>query len=119
MFTALAPSTLLRAEQHSLLITASMVVGTCRKMQGSTGENLLQLLEMRLDSVVFRLGMAPTMSAARQVVSHGHITINGRCASRPKLSAIQPCFFALTAARINCSQVSWGMHLLLNQHSNL
>lgn len=50
----------------------------CRKMPGSTGENLLQLLEMRLDSVVFRLGMAPTVSAARQIVAHGHITINGR-----------------------------------------
>lgn len=57
------------------------LAGLCRKMQGSTGENILQLLEMRLDSVVFRLGMAPTMSAARQAVSHGHITVNGRCAS--------------------------------------
>lgn len=52
-------------------------------MKGSTGEILLQLLEMRLDSIVFRLGLAPTMSAARQIVCHGHITVNGRyvCAS--------------------------------------
>lgn len=49
-----------------------------RRMKGSTGEILLQLLEMRLDSIVFRLGLAPTMSAARQIVCHGHITVNGR-----------------------------------------
>ena len=58
--------------------TTSLLLWVCRKMQGSTGENLLQLLEMRLDSIVFRLGMAPTMNAARQAVSHGHITVNGR-----------------------------------------
>ena len=51
-----------------------------RRMKGSTGEILLQLLEMRLDSIVFRLGLAPTMSAARQIVSHGHIMVNGRYA---------------------------------------
>ncbi|KAL3161354.1 Rps4p [Trebouxia sp. C0010 RCD-2024] len=53
-------------------------VKKARRMKGSTGEILLQLLEMRLDSIVFRLGLAPTMSAARQIVCHGHITVNGR-----------------------------------------
>ena len=46
-------------------------------MEGITGENLLKLIESRLDNVVFRLGIAPTRSAARQLVSHCHITVNG------------------------------------------
>lgn len=45
--------------------------------KGVTGEVLLQLLEARLDNVVFRLGLAPSRSAARQLVSHRHITVNG------------------------------------------
>lgn len=47
------------------------------KIAGITGENLLQLLETRLDNVVYRMGMATTRRAARQVVNHGHITVNG------------------------------------------
>ncbi|HCO44807.1 30S ribosomal protein S4 [Immundisolibacter sp.] len=46
--------------------------------KGDTGKNLLTLLESRLDNVVFRLGFAPTIPAARQVVKHGHVTVNGR-----------------------------------------
>src|SRR5258705_6382792 len=45
---------------------------------GVTGENLLQLIESRLDNVVYRLGIAPTRMAARQLVSHRHITVNGK-----------------------------------------
>ena len=47
-----------------------------KKVQGSTGQVLLQLLEMRLDNTIFRLGMAPTIPAARQLVNHGHILVN-------------------------------------------
>ena len=47
-----------------------------RRRKGSTGEVLLQLLESRLDNIVFRLGFAPTIAAARQLVSHGHILVN-------------------------------------------
>lgn len=53
-------------------------VKKARRVTGSTGQVLLQLLEMRLDNTIFRLGMAPTIPAARQVVNHGHITVNGR-----------------------------------------
>ncbi|MGH1396741.1 MAG: 30S ribosomal protein S4 [Trichormus sp.] len=53
-------------------------VRKARRVTGSTGQVLLQLLEMRLDNTVFRLGMAPTIPAARQLVSHGHVTVNGR-----------------------------------------
>jgi small subunit ribosomal protein S4 len=54
-----------------------------RRLKGSTGEVLLQLLEMRLDNIVYRLGFAPTMSAARQLVRHGHIRVNGKKANIP------------------------------------
>jgi small subunit ribosomal protein S4 len=50
---------------------------------GPTGENLLELLERRLDSVVFRLGFAPTLPSARQLVSHGHVRLNERRVDRP------------------------------------
>ena len=49
-----------------------------RRMQGITGENLMQILESRLDNVVFRLGFARTRKEARQTVTHGHIMVNGR-----------------------------------------
>jgi small subunit ribosomal protein S4 len=45
---------------------------------GSTGENLLRILEMRLDNIVFRLGYAESRAQARQLVTHGHITVDGR-----------------------------------------
>src|SRR5574338_645251 len=48
------------------------------RKRGVTGETLLQLLETRLDNVVFRLGLASTRSAARQMVSHGHVQVNGK-----------------------------------------
>ena len=48
-----------------------------QKMSGITGENFLCLLESRLDNIVYRLGMAKTRKAARQVVNHGHILVNG------------------------------------------
>lgn len=52
-------------------------------MKGITGENLLILCEGRLDNTVFRLGIAPTRSGARQLVSHKHITVNGELVNIP------------------------------------
>lgn len=49
-----------------------------KKMDGITGENLLVLLERRIDNVVFRLGLAKTRRQARQIVRHGHIAVNGK-----------------------------------------
>nr|YP_010188704.1 ribosomal protein S4 [Entosthodon attenuatus]QZJ47507.1 ribosomal protein S4 [Entosthodon attenuatus] len=51
-------------------------VRIARKAKGSTGQVLLQLLEMRLDNIVFRLGMAPTIPGARQLVNHRHVLVN-------------------------------------------
>lgn len=53
------------------------------RKKGITGENLLQLLESRLDNVIFRLGVAPTRAAARQLVTHKHITVNGHVLNVP------------------------------------
>ena len=56
------------------------------RSKGITGEVLLQLLEGRLDNVVFRLGIAPTRAAARQLVSHRHITVDGKVVNIPSYS---------------------------------
>lgn len=56
-----------------------------RRRQGPTGDNLLQLLECRLDNAVFRAGLAPTIPAARQLVSHSHVLLNGRRANIPSI----------------------------------
>ena len=53
------------------------------RKEGITGENLLQLLESRLDNLVYRLGIAPTRRSARQLVSHKHITVNGNLVNIP------------------------------------
>jgi small subunit ribosomal protein S4 len=53
--------------------------------KGMTGQNLIKLIESRLDNVVFRLGIAPTRAAARQLVSHRHILVNGKIANIPSL----------------------------------
>nr|BDR62321.1 ribosomal protein S4 [Ipomoea imperati] len=58
-------------------------VRIARKAKGSTGQVLLQLLEMRLDNTLFRLGMASTIPAARQLVNHRHILVNGRIVDIP------------------------------------
>lgn len=58
-------------------------VKKARRAGGSTGLALLQQLEMRLDNTIFRLGFGPTIPSARQIVNHGHITVNGRVVSIP------------------------------------
>src|SRR5664279_2221639 len=56
------------------------------RRKGVTGENLIKLLEARLDNTVFRLGIAPSRPAARQLVSHKHITVNGDVLNIPSYS---------------------------------
>ena len=58
-------------------------VDEAKRRKGNTGELLLQLLERRLDNVVRRLGVVRTIWAARQLVSHGHVTVNGHKLDRP------------------------------------
>ena len=53
------------------------------QMKGMTGENLMAMLEMRLDNVLFRLGFARTRREARQIVDHRHVLVNGKCVNIP------------------------------------
>jgi small subunit ribosomal protein S4 len=60
-----------------------------QRKKGVTGEILLQMLESRLDNVVYRMGLAPTRSAARQLVGHKHITVNGKVVNIPSFGVKQ------------------------------
>ncbi|HSX02540.1 MAG TPA: 30S ribosomal protein S4 [Candidatus Saccharimonadia bacterium] len=61
------------------------VVKEADRRQGITGDILIQLLEQRLDNAVYRLGLAPSRQAARQVVTHGHVLLNGRRVDIPSI----------------------------------
>ncbi len=56
-----------------------------QKMKGNTGENFIALLERRLDAVIYRMNIAPTIFAARQFVTHGHIKVNGKKVNIPSI----------------------------------
>ena len=56
------------------------------RLKGVTGENLIRLLEARLDNSIYRLGIAPSRPAARQLVSHKHVTVNGEVVNVPSFS---------------------------------
>ena len=62
-----------------------VTMGSASRMRGRTGENMLVLLERRLDNVVFRLGFATSRAEARQLVRHGHFLVNGRRATIPSM----------------------------------
>ena len=71
-------------EKQKVKYTYGLLEKQCRnlyekasRMKGQKGENLIMLLESRLDNIVHRMGIAPTRAAARQLVSHAHITLNG------------------------------------------
>jgi len=82
----------LREKQKAKRIAGMMEVpffnyfDRARRMPGQTGENLLRLLETRLDNVVRRLGFASSMASARQLVLHGHISVNGKRVNIPSFS---------------------------------
>lgn len=56
------------------------------KIKGDSGANLIQLLELRLDNVIYRAGFAKSRAAARQIVSHGHVQVNGQTVNIPSYS---------------------------------
>ena len=81
------------------------------RLEGNTGENLLRLLEMRLDNVVYRLGLVPTRNMARQVVGHGHVKINNKKLNIPsyqvKIGDEVSLSESLVRARENLSVPTW------------
>jgi len=92
-----------------------------QRSKGVTGEVLLQLLEARLDNVVFRFGISPTRSGARQLVTHRHITVNGHVVNVPSYSinpgdivgvrekskSLEVIQNSLGSRRINVSWLEW------------
>jgi small subunit ribosomal protein S4 len=92
-----------------------------QRSKGVTGEVLLQLLESRLDNLVYRLGIAPTRSGARQLVTHRHITVNGNVVNIPsftvrpgdqvgvreKSKSLEVIQNSLGSRRINVSWLEW------------
>ncbi len=68
-----------------------------RRRKGDTGQNLINLLERRLDTVIYRLKLAPTIFAARQFVGHGHIMVNGKRCNIPSYSVRDGDEISLTA----------------------
>ena len=64
----------------------ALIFGRASRAKGITGEVLLQLIEARLDNVVYRMGISPSRSGARQLVSHRHITVNGNVVNIPSYS---------------------------------
>ncbi len=90
---------------------------------GATGENLLRILEMRLDNVVYRLGFADSRATARQIVRHGHFAVNGRNTNVPsfvckagdvisvRLSSRQLEYFKTVAEQLNSRRLAgWLSH---------
>ena len=77
------------------------------KLKGETGTNMLQLLERRLDNVVYRLGFAPTRPAARQLVNHKHFLVNGRLVNIPS-------FIVKPGDEISVRDKSKKMDIILN-----
>ncbi|MHB1483282.1 MAG: 30S ribosomal protein S4 [Saccharofermentanales bacterium] len=61
------------------------IYSTADKMKGKTGENLLKLLELRMDNIVYRMGFAASRAEARQLVNHGHFTVNGSKVDIPSI----------------------------------
>ena len=61
------------------------VVSTAKAQQGATGGKIIELLERRLDNLVFRAGFAPTIPSARQLISHGHFALNGKRVTIPSI----------------------------------
>jgi small subunit ribosomal protein S4 len=96
------------------------------RRKGITGEILLQLCEARLDNIVYRLGIAPTRRAARQLVTHRHITVNGKVlnipsysvglndtiAVREKSKSLEAITSSLSNTTERCEYVEWNPDIL-------
>ena len=103
-----------------------------QRSKGITGEVLLQLLESRLDNVVYRLGIAPTRAAARQLVTHRHITVNGELVNIPsfilrpgdivgvreKSKSLEVVTESLSSRRVSSSWLEWDQSSMAGKFLN-
>ena len=102
------------------------------RIKGTTGEILLQLLESRLDNVVYRMGIAPSRAAARQLVSHRHIMVNGEIVSIPSYSlkpgdivsvrekskSLEVINESITSRRASASWLEWDQSMMTGKFLN-
>lgn len=84
------------------------------KMKGIAGENLLRLLESRLDNLVYRMGMASTRRAARQVVNHGHIMVNGVKVDIPSYTCKPGDIISVKEQSLNHAAIKAAVEAALN-----
>lgn len=84
------------------------------KMKGVTGENFLAMLESRLDNVVYRLGFARTRRAARQLVNHGHILVNGNKVDIPSYSVKPGAVIEIKEKSRNMKAINEALEATLN-----
>ncbi|WP_419863537.1 30S ribosomal protein S4 [Candidatus Poriferisodalis sp.] len=82
------------------------------RQRGVTGENLLRLLELRLDNIVYRAGWAATRPQARQFVSHGHIDVNGRRVNIPSFRARKDDVVELRTKAREIVTIRWNLDVL-------
>lgn len=87
------------------------VYETAARRRGVTGEQMLQLLETRLDSVVYSLGLASTRPAARQLIAHGHVKVNGRKVDVPSFATRVNDTIELRATAVSRQLAAKGMEL--------
>ena len=85
------------------------------RRQGVTGENMLRFLELRLDNVVYRAGMAATRAQARQLVNHGHVDVNGRRVDIPSYRCKKGDVVVLRAKARKMIVVQWNIDVLDRQ----
>ena len=102
------------------------------RKKGVTGQNLMQLIESRLDNVVFRLGIAPSRAAARQLVSHRHISVNGQICNVPsrllvpgdtvevreRSQAMEVITNSLSGKAMNHAWLEWDGNLMVGKFMN-
>jgi small subunit ribosomal protein S4 len=82
--------------------------------KGSTGENLLRLLECRLDNVVFRMGFGSTRAEARQLVSHRGILVNGKCVNIPSYQVSEEDIVAVREKSRKQTRIEYALQLAQN-----
>ncbi len=102
------------------------------RKKGATGQNLMQLIESRLDNVVFRLGIAPSRAAARQLVNHRHISVNGEVCNIPsrllvpgdtvevreRSKALEVITDSLSGKAMNSAWLEWDGNLMVGKFMN-
>lgn len=93
-------------------------VKRAQKSSGSTGENLIKLLESRFDNIIFRLKLAPTINAARQLITHGHFQINKKKVTIPSYECKinDEIWFSSQTQKLENSQEKLPNHLLWDEN---